>query len=56
MCAFSSREFTFLEFGRSLVAAMDGNAIGGSVFVALVKFSHAHGAGRNPDCTTLVLA
>lgn len=45
MGVFSSDELTFLEFGRFLAAYTVGNAIGGSVFVALLKFSHVAWSG-----------
>ena len=45
MGVFSSDELTFLEFGRFLAAATVGNAVGGSVFVALLKFSHVAWSG-----------
>lgn len=45
MGVFSSDELTFLAFGRFLIAATVGNAIGGSVFVALLTFSHVAWSG-----------
>lgn len=45
MGVFSSHELTFLEYGRFIVAATVGNAIGGSVFVALLKYSHVAWSG-----------
>ncbi len=38
---------TWPEFGRFLLGATVGNAVGGAVFVALLKYGHAKGGGRN---------
>ena len=40
MGAFSSAEITFVDFTRFLVASTIGNAIGGAVFVSILKYSH----------------
>ena len=42
---FASPEVTLGDFGRFLVASTIGNVIGGSVFVALLKYSHVVRSG-----------
>lgn len=39
---FAGGPTTYSEFGRFLLGATLGNAIGGSVFVALIKYGHSH--------------
>jgi formate/nitrite transporter FocA (FNT family) len=46
---FSSAEVTVLDFGRFLAASTVGNAIGGSIFVSLLKYSHVSQSGPDPD-------
>ncbi len=46
---FTSETVTFVDFGRFLAAATVGNAIGGSVFVSLLKYSHVVQSGPSPD-------
>jgi formate/nitrite transporter FocA (FNT family) len=44
-----SPEVTFLDFGRFLLLATVGNAIGGSVFVSLLKYGHVVRSGSSPQ-------
>jgi formate/nitrite transporter FocA (FNT family) len=46
---FGSAEVTLSDFARFLVASTVGNAIGGSVFVSLLKYSHVVRGGPNPE-------
>lgn len=44
---FASPRITLVDYGRFLVGATVGNAIGGTVFVALLKYGHVVRAGQN---------
>ncbi|MFC6941889.1 formate/nitrite transporter family protein [Salinirubellus sp. GCM10025818] len=44
-----SPELTYVDFLRFLGAATVGNALGGSVFVSLLKYSHVVRSGPRPD-------
>jgi len=46
---FGSAEVTLADFARFLVASTVGNAIGGSVFVSLLKYSHVVRGGPDPE-------
>ncbi|MHB9288766.1 formate/nitrite transporter family protein [Halobacteriales archaeon Cl-PHB] len=46
---FTSDAVTVADFGRFLLAATVGNALGGSVFVSLLKYSHVVQSGPSPD-------
>lgn len=46
---FGSQQVTVLDFLRFLVPATVGNAIGGSVFVSLLKYGHVVESGPVPD-------
>ena len=43
---FTGQGVSVLDFGRFLLLASLGNAVGGSVFVALVKYGHANDSGK----------
>lgn len=45
---FAGQGVTFADFGRFLITASAGNAIGGLVFVALIKYGHATKRGEEP--------
>jgi formate/nitrite transporter FocA (FNT family) len=44
---FAGQSVTWWDFGKFLVWATLGNAVGGSVFVALIKYGHARREGEN---------
>jgi len=46
---FASPEVTFTDFGRFLLASTVGNAIGGSIFVSLLKYGHVARSGPAPE-------
>ena len=46
---FGSAEVTLADFARFLAASTVGNAIGGSVFVSLLKYGHVVRGGPDPD-------
>ncbi|WP_266082532.1 formate/nitrite transporter family protein [Haladaptatus caseinilyticus] len=43
---FASSKITFVDYGRFLVGATAGNVIGGTVFVALLKYGHVVRGGQ----------
>ena len=44
---FAGQGITLLVFGRFLVLTTAGNALGGFIFVALIKYGHAKNAGKH---------
>jgi len=46
---FASPEVTVVDFARFLAAATVGNAIGGSIFVSLLKYGHVVESGPPPE-------
>lgn len=49
MGLFANPAISLLDFGRFLLLATIGNAIGGTVFIALLRYSHVVRSGREPD-------
>lgn len=45
---FATDQITLADYGRFLLGATLGNAVGGSVFVALIKYGHATKGGSDP--------
>jgi formate/nitrite transporter FocA (FNT family) len=51
MGLFANPAISLLDFGRFLLLATVGNAIGGTVFIALLRYSHVMRSGRESDPT-----